>query len=73
MEVERGLLVAGVDVNSGLEVGNVQRVTERLHVRAQDDVARPEQRLDAVAHLLADLQQDFGQEKNNQSQRGCAK
>ena len=56
LEVEAGLLVAVVYVRPGLQVGDVQRVTQRLHVRPQDEVVGAKQRLDPVAHLVADLQ-----------------
>ena len=55
LEVEAGLLVAVVDVWPGLQVRDVQRVTQRLDVRAQDEVVGAKQRLDPVAHLVADL------------------
>ena len=55
LEVEAGLLVAVVDVRPGLQVRDVQRVTQRLHVRPQDEVVGAKQRLDPVAHLVADL------------------
>ena len=55
LEVEAGLLVAVVYVRPGLQVRDVQRVTQRLHVRPQDEVVGAKQRLDPVAHLVADL------------------
>ena len=55
LEVEAGLLVAVVYVRPGLQVRDVQCVTQRLYVGPQDEVVGAKQRLDPVAHLVADL------------------
>ena len=64
LEVEAGLLVAVVDVRPGLQVRDVQRVTQRLDVRPQDEVVGAKQRLDPMAHLVADLYRTRSQKIN---------
>lgn len=53
VEVDGELLEGRLEVDPGLDMGDVQSLADRLDVRAQQRVARPEQRLDSELHLLA--------------------
>ena len=55
MQIKRGLFVVVVDVDPGLQVGDVQGVTQGLDVRAQNEVIGSKQSLNAVADLVANL------------------
>ena len=43
----------------GLDVRNVQGVTQTLDMGPEDEVIGPKQRLDAIAHLVTNLEKIF--------------
>ena len=55
MQVKGGLFVVVVNVDPGLQVGDVEGITEGLDMRAENKVIRSKQGLDSVAHLITYL------------------
>jgi len=53
VQVDGELLEAGLEVDPGLEVRDVERLADGLDVGAEHRIRRPENRLDALLHLLA--------------------
>ena len=57
LQVEAGLFVVVVNVRPCLQVRNVQGITQGLDMGPKDEVIWSKQGLDAIANLLANLQQ----------------
>ena len=55
MKIQAWLLVAVVNVWPGLQVRNVQSITEGLNMRTKDEVMRSKQCLNTIANLLTNL------------------